>query len=74
MKNSNPPVFDTIKNKVSTLDSLPGIMYLFEKLKDDTLMDPLVEKMVKPETVFKIEGNQVKRVKRNIQSPEVIFM
>jgi Fe-S-cluster containining protein len=67
-------IFDNIEKKVPILDERPGITRLFNQLKDDTLMDPLVEEMVKPETVFKIGGNQVKRLKRYLQPPEVIFM
>ena len=66
--------FDNIEKKINMLNELPGITRLFDQLSNGTLMLPLVEEMAKPETVFKIEGNQVKRLKRYLQPPEVIFM
>jgi Fe-S-cluster containining protein len=67
-------LFDSIEKKISTLDSLPGITRLFNQLEDDSLMNPLVEKMIKPEVVLKIAGEKVKHLRRDIQSPGVIFM
>lgn len=66
--------FDNIEKKVFILDEMSGAMRLFDQLKDDTLMDPLVAEMMEPETVFKIQRNRVKRLKRYLRSPEVIFM
>ena len=66
-------LFDIINGKISRLDTRAGMESLFEKLKDDELMKPLLEKRASPEIVHKLKGNSLKRLKRRLQPSEVYF-
>ncbi len=66
-------LFDSINGKISSLDTRAGMESLFEKLKDDKLMKPLLEKRASPEIVFKLKGNSLKRLKRSLQPSEFYF-
>lgn len=63
-----------IMDEVSKLDTRHGMESLFEKLEDDSLMRPLLEKIVRPEFIHRLKGDHVKRLRRNLQRPEVAFM
>jgi Fe-S-cluster containining protein len=67
-------LFDGIMDEFVKLDTRHGVESLFEKLQDDALMRPLLEKMVRPEFIHRLKGDQVKRLRRNLQRPEVAFM
>jgi len=64
---------DSINDKISRLDTRVGLESLFEKLKDDALMKPLLAKMDTPEIVYKLKGNSLKRLKRKLQPSELYF-
>ena len=67
-------LFDSINGKISRLDTRAGMESLFEKLKDDELMKSLLEKRASPETVYKLKGNSLKRLKRRLQPSEFYFI
>lgn len=66
-------LLDSINDKISRLDTRAGMESLFEKLKDDALMKPLLAKMDTPEIVYKLKGNSLKRLKRRLQPSEFYF-
>jgi Fe-S-cluster containining protein len=66
-------LFDSINAKISRLDTRAGMESLFEKLADDELMKPLLEKRASPEIVYKLKGNSLKRLKRRLQPSEFYF-
>lgn len=67
-------LFDGIMDEVSKLETRPGMESLFEKLEDNALMRPLLEKMVRPEVIHRLMGDHVKQLRRYLQRPEVAFM
>ncbi|MBL7181407.1 MAG: hypothetical protein ISS65_14560 [Desulfobacterales bacterium] len=66
--------FEGIMNSIYQLDTRLGKESLFEKLKDDALMKPLLEKLNRPDAIYRLKGNRFIRLKRTLQPPEVIFM
>jgi len=67
-------LFDGIMDKVALLDTRQQMESFFSQLEDKTLIRSLLEKMAKPEIVFKLDGNRLKPMKRHLQRPEIIFM
>jgi hypothetical protein len=66
-------LLDSINDKISRLDTRAGMESLFEKLKDDALMKPLLAKIDTPKIVYKLKGNSLKRLKRRLQPSEFYF-
>ena len=66
-------LFYSINGKISRLDTRAGMESLFEKLKDDKLMKPLLEKRASPEIAYKLKGNGLKRLKRSLVPAEFYF-
>jgi len=65
--------------KTGVLDLLlqKGYKYIFISNSDNlgAVVDSrILEKMAKPEIVFKLDGNRLKPTKRHLQRPEIIFM
>lgn len=67
-------LFNGIMDKVALLDTRQQMESFFSQLEDKTLIRSLLEKMAKPEIVFKLDGNRLKPMKRHLQRPEIIFM
>ncbi|RLB79306.1 MAG: hypothetical protein DRH24_12940 [Deltaproteobacteria bacterium] len=67
-------LFDGIMDKVALLDTRQQMESFFSQLQDKALIRSLLEKMAKPEIVFKLDGNRLKPMKRHLQRPEIIFM
>ncbi|OQY10967.1 MAG: hypothetical protein B6I30_07910 [Desulfobacteraceae bacterium 4572_187] len=67
-------LFDGIMDKVALLDTRQQMESFFSQLEDKALIRSLLEKMAKPEIVFKLDGNRLKPMKRHLQRPEIIFM
>jgi len=66
--------FESVFERISRLDTLAGIKNVIEKLNDPAMMTHLVEKMVQPGVVHKLERHHIKRLKRSLQSPAIYFM
>lgn len=66
--------FDGIMDKIYQLDTRPGKESLYEKLGNDDLMKPLLEKLNRPDSIYRLKGHQFMRLKRTLQPPEVFFM
>ena len=67
-------LFDGIMDKVALLDTRQHMESFFSQLEDKTLIRSLLEKMARPEIVFRLDGNRLKPTKRHLQRPEIIFM
>jgi len=66
-------IFSGVKDKIFQLDARAGMESVFEKLGDDALMQPLLEKINSQEFVYRLKGKDLKRLRRRIQPPDVIF-
>ena len=66
--------FNNIRKKLDKFDRPSGIVPLFEKLKDDSTDQNLLEEMVKPKIVHRFKKGKIKRLQRSLQPPEVIFI
>lgn len=66
--------FDGIMDKVALLDTRQQMESFFSQLEDKTLIKSLLEKMARPEIVFRLDGNRLKPMKKHLQRPEIIFM
>jgi hypothetical protein len=60
--------------KMSRLDAESEIKNLFEKLSDRDMMEHLMEKMVRPVVVHRLERNDIKQLKRSLHPPAICFM
>lgn len=67
-------LLDIIVDKISQLDTRKSMESLIEKVQDDILMEPLLEKKDHPEIVHCIKGNGFKQLKRKLRQPEVVFI
>ena len=67
-------IFESIRDKISKLDTRAGMEGFYKKLEDDALMRTLLEKMEKPEVVYILKGEQFKKIKRNLQRPVIVSM
>ena len=67
-------LFDGIMDKVALLDTRQQVESFLSQLEDKTLIRSLLEKMARPEIVFRLDGNRLKPMKRHLQRPEIIFM
>jgi Fe-S-cluster containining protein len=67
-------LFDGIMDKIALLDTRQQMESFFSQLEDKTLIRSLLEKMARPEIVFRVDGNRLKPMKKHLQRPEIIFM
>ena len=67
-------LFDGIMDKIALLDTRQQMESFFSQLEDKTLIKSLLEKMARPEIVFRVDGNRLKPMKKHLQRPEIIFM
>jgi len=66
--------FESVFEKISRLDTMPGMKHIIEKLNDRVMMTHLMEKMVQPGIVHKLERRHFKKLKRSLLSPAIYFM
>lgn len=60
-------VFDRVMDRVSELDTKKGRERLFEKLKDDASITPILEKLNQPEIVHRFKKDRIQCFKRKLQ-------
>lgn len=65
---------ERVMKKISGLDVEAEIKNLFEKLGDCVMMDHLMEKMVRPAVVHKLERDDIKQLKKNLYPPAICFI
>jgi len=65
---------ESVMKKMSRLDAESEIKNLFEKLSDRDMMEHLMEKMVRPVVVHRLERNDIKQLKRSLHPPAICFM
>jgi len=65
---------ESVMKKISGLDAESEIKNLFEKLSDRVMMEYLMEKMVRPVVVHRLESAGIKQLKRSIHPPAISFM
>jgi len=66
--------FESIMEKISILDERTSKENLFEKLNDSRMMRRLLEEMTRPQVVHRLESEHIKRLKRNLLPPAIVFM
>lgn len=66
--------FESVFEKTSRLDTMAEMKHIIEKLNDSVMMTHLVEKMVRPGVVHKLERYHIKKLKRSHLSPAIYFM
>jgi hypothetical protein len=64
---------ENVMEKISKLDADSEINNLFEKLSDRVMMERLMEKMVRPVVIHRLERNDIKQLKRYIYPPATCF-
>jgi Fe-S-cluster containining protein len=64
----------SIMGKMSGLDVESEIKNLFEKLGDGVMMEHLMEKMVRPVVVHRLERNNIKQLKRSLHPSAICFI
>ena len=65
---------ESVVEKISGLDAESEIKNLFEKLSDGVMMGHLMEKMVRPVVVHRLERDGIKQLKRSLHPPAICFM
>jgi predicted transcriptional regulator YheO len=65
---------ESVKEKISRLNTESEINNLLEKLNDRVMMEDLMEKMVQPEVVHRLKEDGIKQLKRSVRPPEICFM
>jgi hypothetical protein len=65
---------ENVTKKISRLNADTEITNLFEKLSDRVMMEDLMEKMVRPTVVHRLEKNNIIRLKRSLRPPATSFM
>lgn len=65
--------FESIMEKISRLDTESEIKNLFDKLSDSVMMELLIEKMVQPVVVHRLERDDIKQLKRSLHPPAICF-
>jgi Fe-S-cluster containining protein len=65
---------ESVMEKISRLDAESEIKNLFEKLSDRVMMEHLMEKMVRPVVVHRLERDDIKQLKRRLHPPAICFM
>ena len=66
--------FESVFEKIFRLDTMAGMQHVIEKLNDRVMMTHLMEKMVQPGVVHKLERHHIKKLKRSLLSPAIYFM
>jgi len=64
---------ENVLEKISKLDADSEINNLFEKLRNRVMMERLMEKMVRPGVIHRLERNDIKQLKRYIYPPATCF-
>jgi len=67
-------IFDGIMDKVTLLDTCQEMESLFSQLENQTLIKALLEKIARPEIVFRVDENRLKPMKRYLRQSDLIFM
>lgn len=65
---------ESVVEKISGLDAESEIKNLFEKLSDRVMMEHLMEKMVRPVVIHRLERDDIKQLKRSLHPPAICFM
>lgn len=65
---------ESVMEKISRLDAASEIKNLFEKLSDRVMMEYLLEKMVRPVVIHRLERDDIKQLKRSLHPPAICFM
>ena len=65
---------EDVMKKISRLDAASEIKNLFKKLGDRVIMEHLMEKMVRPVVVHRLERDDIKQLKRRLHPPAICFM
>jgi len=64
---------ENVLEKISRLDAESERKNLFEKLSDHVIMEHLMEKMVRPMVVHRLERDDIKQLKRSLHPPAIYF-
>lgn len=64
---------ENVAEKITRLDAESEIKNLFEKLNDHEMMEDLMERMVCPTVVHKLEKDNIKQLKRSPHPPAIYF-
>jgi hypothetical protein len=65
---------ESVKEKISRLDTESEINILLEKLSNRVMMEDLIEKMVQPMVVHRLKKDGIKPLKRRLYPPAICFM
>ncbi len=65
---------DSVMEKIYRLNTESEINNLFEKLNDRVRIEHLMEKMVRPVVVHRLERDDIKQLKRILHPPAICFM
>jgi len=65
---------ENVTEKISRLSAESEIKYLFKKLSDPNMMEHLMEKMVRPVVVHRLERDDIKKLKRHFYPSAICFM
>jgi hypothetical protein len=65
---------ESVKEKISRLDTESERNNLLEKLNDRVMMEDLIEEMVQPEVIHRLKKDGIKQLKRSVHPPEICFM
>jgi Fe-S-cluster containining protein len=65
---------ESVKEKISRLDTESGINHLLEQLSDRVMMEDLIEEMVQPVVVHRLKRDGIKQLKRSVHPPAICFM
>jgi Fe-S-cluster containining protein len=66
--------FESVFEKISRFDTMAGTKHIFEKLNDRVTTTHLMEKMIRPGVVHKLERHHIKKLKRSLLSPAMYQM
>lgn len=67
-------IFDGIMDKVTLLDTRQEMERFFDQLENQTLIKALLEKIARPDIVFRVDENRLKPMKRYLRQSDLIFM
>jgi hypothetical protein len=65
---------ESVKEKISRLDTDSEIKNLIEKLSDRVTMEDLIEKMVQPVVVHRLKEDGIKQLKRRLSPPAICLI
>ena len=67
-------LFNSIKDKVFELDTPSGIENIVSKLDQDAFVRPLLQKVRRPEVIYKLKRNRISKHKRKLVPRALTFM